>query len=442
MSKRSYLLPFVAVTTLFFLWGFVTVLVDALVPRLKEVFDLSFAKAGVIQFAWFIAYFLFSIPGGWIISKLGYKKGIIMGLSLIGSGALLFYPAADYRVYGLFLLALFVVASGITMLQVAANPYIAVLGPKEGASSRLNLAQAFNSLGTTIAPILAVVFLLSDDILTAAEIQKLSEADKAAYFLAGAGTVQQLFLLIAVFVAFLAIVFALVKLPKIMEDRPSTGVFAGYSAALKFPILRWGIAAIFVYVGAEVAIGSFLTSYFIDLGLVETITNVGPLREVVTFISETFTGKQFEELDQKGIVGSFVFFYWFSAMVGRFIGAYLTKVFKPSKVLSIFGFGAIALILISISSSGLTAMFSILAVGLFNSIMFPTIFSLSIDQLGDYKAEGSGLLCTAIVGGAVIPALTGLLIDFKGFSLAFGVLTVFYFVIVLFGRKAMKTLSN
>ena len=302
MSKRSYLLPFVAVTTLFFLWGFVTVLVDALVPRLKEVFDLSFAKAGVIQFAWFIAYFLFSIPGGWIISKLGYKKGIIMGLSLIGSGALLFYPAADYRVYGLFLLALFVVASGITMLQVAANPYIAVLGPKEGASSRLNLAQAFNSLGTTIAPILAVVFLLSDDILTAAEIQKLSEADKAAYFLAEAGTVQQLFLLIAVFVAFLAIVFALVKLPKIMEDRPSTGVFAGYSAALKFPILRWGIAAIFVYVGAEVAIGSFLTSYFIDLGLVETITNVGPLREVVTFISETFTGKQFEELDQKGIV--------------------------------------------------------------------------------------------------------------------------------------------
>ena len=442
MSKRSYLLPFVAVTTLFFLWGFVTVLVDALVPLLKEVFDLSFAKAGVIQFAWFIAYFLFSIPGGWIISKLGYKKGIIMGLSLIGSGALLFYPAADYRVYGLFLLALFVVASGITMLQVAANPYIAVLGPKEGASSRLNLAQAFNSLGTTIAPILAVVFLLSDDILTAAEIQKLSEADKAAYFLAEAGTVQQLFLLIAVFVAFLAIVFALVKLPKIMEDRPSTGVFAGYSAALKFPILRWGIAAIFVYVGAEVAIGSFLTSYFIDLGLVETITNVGPLREVVTFISETFTGKQFEELDQKGIVGSFVFFYWFSAMVGRFIGAYLTKVFKPSKVLSIFGFGAIALILISISSSGLTAMFSILAVGLFNSIMFPTIFSLSIDQLGDYKAEGSGLLCTAIVGGAVIPALTGFLIDFKGFSLAFGVLTVFYFVIVLFGRKAMKTLSN
>lgn len=439
VSQRRLVLPFIAVTILFFLWGFITVLVDALVPRLKEVFDLSYAKAGVIQFAWFIAYFLFSIPGGWIISKLGYKKGIIFGLGLIGIGALLFYPAAGLRVYGLFLMALFVVASGITMLQVAANPYIAVLGPKEGASSRLNLAQAFNSLGTTIAPILAVVFLLSDQILSGEEIEALDEKTKAAYFLAEAGTVQTLFLSLAVFVFLLAGVFALVKLPKIIESKEGGSAFSGYAASLKHPILRWGIAGIFVYVGAEVAIGSFLTSYFVNLGLVETIKEVGPLRQIVTFISETFTGKSFNELDQKGIVGSFVFFYWFSAMIGRFIGAYLTKVFKPSKVLSVFGFGAILLILISISSTGLLAMFSILAVGLFNSIMFPTIFTLSIAPLGEHKAEGSGLLCTAIVGGAVIPGMTGLLIDFKGFPLAFGALSVFYFVIVLFGRKAMKS---
>jgi MFS transporter, FHS family, L-fucose permease len=440
-SKSGLFSSFIAVTILFFLWGFITVLVDSLVPRLKEVFELEYWQAALVQMAWFTAYLLVSIPGGSIIGKIGYKKGIVLGLGMIAVGCLMFYPAAGTRVYGLFLLALFVVASGITILQVAANPYISVLGPKGGESSRLNLAQAFNSLGTTIAPILAATWLLGDKIMTKDQLGEMGDEQRLNYLTEEASQVQGPFLLLAGGVFLLMVVFLMIKLPAILDQQKGNKTNE-FIQALKHRPLVLGAIAIFLYVGAEVAIGSFLTNYFLGQQLDTAILESESLKGLVDFISGTFGGKSLDMLDSKGIVGSFLFFYWGGAMVGRFIGSYLTRVFQPSKVLSIFAFGAIALICISMASSGLFSMWAILAVGLFNSIMFPTIFTLAIDGLGELKPQGSGILCTAIFGGAVIPFFTGIMIDQLGFAIAFLLLTGCYGYIVWYGWKMRRSVLS
>lgn len=437
-SSSKVFWSFIAVTTLFFLWGFITVLVDSLVPRLKEVFELAYWQAALVQMAWFTAYLLISIPGGSIIGRIGYKRGIVLGLGMIGFGCVLFYPAAETRVYGLFLLALFVVASGITILQVAANPYISVLGPKGGESSRLNLAQAFNSLGTTIAPILAATWLLGDRIMSSEEIATMGKSDQAAYLTEEASQVQGPFLVLAGGVFVLMFTFMLIKLPTILHN-DRTQYAADFIRALKHKPLRLGAIAIFLYVGAEVAIGSFLTNYFLSQQLDAAILQSDMLRNLVDFVSGTFGGKPLNTLDSKGVVATFLFFYWGGAMVGRFIGSVLTRLFDPSKVLSVFALGAISLIVLSMSTSGLFSMWSILSVGLFNSIMFPTIFTLAIDGLGDLKPQGSGILCTAIFGGAVIPFITGIMIDQLGFVVAFLLLTVCYFYILWYGWRMNRS---
>jgi len=345
-------------------------------------------------------------------------------------GCLLFYPAASFRVFGIFMLAYFVLAGGMTILQVAANPYVAVLGPEEEASSRLNLSQAFNSLGTAIAPAIGAMFILSDKVKTKEEITALSGADKEAYFISEASAVQSPFLGIASFVILLAIIFVFVKLPKLMEKVPE----GGYKKLMKKKSLVMGAIGIFVYVGAEVAIGSYLVSYFLDMNLFEVIKNNDFMRS----ISEGILGSDLTNIDNKAIVGAFVTFYWSGAMVGRFIGAYLTKIISPSKVLSAFAIGAVTLIVISMNTSGLVAMWSILAVGLFNSIMFPTIFTLAIDGLDDLKPQASGLLCTMIVGGAVIPPLYGLLTDNIGFKFAFVLVLLCYGYIWYYGYSKRK----
>jgi len=415
------------------MWGFITVMVDALIPRLKEVFELEYWQASLVQMAWFTAYLLISIPGGMLISRVGYKRGILIGLGLMALGCVLFYPAAAVRTYGLFLAALFILASGITILQVAANPYISVLGDMRGASSRLNLAQAFNSLGTTIAPILAAAYLLGDHIKNTDEINALEEVAKNAYFESEAAQVQGPFLIIALFILLLMGLFYLIKLPKIIDEKSDHSA-SSFLRALKHKPLMLGAIAIFLYVGAEVAIGSWLTSYFMSLELHIVIQESSSLQAIVHFISKTFTGKDPSLLDPKGIVGSFVFFYWGGAMIGRFVGSLLTGIMQPSKVLAYFTLGAIALILISVSSTGLLAMWTIIGVGLFNSIMFPTIFTLAIAGLGDLKPQGSGILCTAIFGGAIIPLITGLCFDLAGFGLGFAVLTLCYLFILFYGR--------
>ncbi|WP_347174702.1 sugar MFS transporter [Polaribacter uvawellassae] len=432
-TNKSYKSAFIFLTSLFFLWGFITVLVDSLIPRLKDVFEMSYAKTVLVQFAFFVAFFVFSLPAGFILSKIGYKKGIVLGLVTMAVGCLLFYPAAEHRLFSVFLVGYFTLAGGITILQVAANPFVALLGSEEGASSRLNLSQAFNSLGTTIAPVVGALFLLSDSVKSSDEIGLLTETQKSEYYISEAATVQTPFLLIAGFILLLAVIFLFTKLPKLIEESPK----GGYFKLLKNKIMLMGALGIFVYVGAEVAIGSFLVNYFYDSGLAPIVAENDTMMNIANTIANTFN-QSFSGKDPKSLLGIFVIFYWGGAMIGRFVGAYLTKIMSAGKVLSIFALLAISMIVISMSTTGLVSMWSILAVGLFNSIMFPTIFTLSLEGLGDLKAQASGLLCMAIVGGAIIPFFFGNLIDGFGFKTAFILTIVCYGYILFYGRFKTK----
>jgi len=436
-TNKSFKSAFIFLTTLFFLWGFITVLVDSLVPRLKDVFEMSYAKTVLVQFAFFTAFFVFSLPAGFILSKIGYKKGIVFGLLTMALGCILFYPAAEYRNFSIFLVGYFTLAGGITVLQVAANPYVALLGSEEGASSRLNLSQAFNSLGTTIAPVVGALFLLSDTVKSSTEIELLTETQKNNYYIAEAATVQTPFLFISIFIVILALVFLFIQLPKVMQESPK----GGYLSLLKNKLMLLGALGIFVYVGAEVAIGSFLVNYFVDANLAGIVADNEVMMQIANTIASTFN-KTFSNADPKSLLGIFVIFYWGGAMIGRFIGAYLTKIIAPGKVLSIFAYLAITMIFVSINTSGLLSMWSILAVGLFNSIMFPTIFTLSLEGLGDLKAQASGLLCMAIVGGAIVPFVFGSLIDSFGFKVAFLLTIVCYGYILFYGRFKSKAIIN
>ena len=394
---------------------------------------MSYAKTVLVQFAFFTAFFVFSLPAGFILSKVGYKNGIVFGLLIMSLGCLLFFPAAEYRIFSLFLIGYFTLAGGITVLQVAANPYVALLGSENGASSRLNLSQAFNSLGTTIAPIVGALFLLSDSVKSSSEIGLLTEVERKNYYISEAATVQTPFLYIAFSIFLLAIIFAFINLPKVMQVSPK----GGYITLLKKKSLLMGALGIFIYVGAEVAIGSFLVNYFFEMNLATVISENQLMMQIANTIANTFN-KTFTDADPKSLLGIFVIFYWGGAMIGRFIGSYLTKIMHPGKVLSIFSFFAISMILISINTNGLISMWSILAVGLFNSIMFPTIFTLSLEGLGDLKAQASGLLCMAIVGGAIIPFLFGNLIDNFGFKTAFILAIVCYGYILFYGRFKVR----
>ncbi len=413
------------------MWGFITVLVDSLIPRLREIFELTYFQSGLVQFAFFTAYGFMSIPAGFIHARIGFKKGLLVGLMTMGIGCLLFWPAASFRLFELFLLGYFVLAGGMTIVQVAANPYVAALGEPQTAASRLNLSQAFNSLGTTLAPMFGAMLILSDTIYSSAEISTLSEADKLAYYAAEASAVQAPFVALAMSLLALAAMVALVNLPKVLDTEHA----GSYRQALKNKRLLLGAIGIFVYVGAEVAIGSYLVNYFLDMQLTETIKNSPFLSNISATILNT---SDLDGIDRKGIVGAFVMFYWGGAMVGRFIGAYLTSVLSPGKVLASFAFSAVLMLVISMTTAGTTAMVSILAVGLFNSIMFPTIFTLAIDGLGDLKPQGSGILCTAIAGGAFIPPLYGYFADIAGFKLAFVLLIVCYAYILFYGLFAKK----
>jgi FHS family L-fucose permease-like MFS transporter len=394
------------------------------------LFTLTYFQAGLVQFAFFGAYFVLSIPAGFMLSKIGYKKGIVLGLITMAVGCALFYPAASYRTFSIFLLAYFILAGGITILQVAANPYVAVLGSEEGASSRLNLSQAFNSLGTSIAPILGASFILSDKVKSKDEIASLGQAAKDTYLSAEAAAVQSPFIIITMFIIVLAVVFIRVKLPEMLSAAPKNG----YLMLLKNKSLMLGAFGIFIYVGAEVSIGSYLVNYFYDMKLTSVIKE----SSMLSSISSTLLGKSLSGVDDYGILGSFVTFYWSGAMIGRFIGSYLTNIIKPARVLSFFAIGALALIFMSAQTTGLTSMISILAVGLFNSIMFPTIFSLSLEGLDDLKPQASGILCTMIVGGAIIPPMYGYLTDLYGFKWAFSLLIICYLYIYFFGKVQLR----
>lgn len=432
-NNKTYINAFVLVTSLFFTWGFLTVLVDSPISRFREIFTLSYFESGLVQFAFFGAYFLLSIPAGFILTRIGYQKGIILGLTTMAVGCFLFYPAASFRTFGIFMLGYFVLAGGMTILQVAANPYVAALGSEETSSSRLILSQAFNSLGTALAPSVGAIYFLSDKILSKEEIELLDLESREIYYLSEASAVQGPFIFFGCFLLAIAIVFFFIKLPSLMPEKEN----GTYLDVINQKNLIYGVFGIFFYVGAEVTIGSYLVNYFLDMNLVDSIKNNSIMNSIATFFKHDI----FVLLDNgdykysnKAVFGLFVTFYWSGAMVGRFIGSYLTKIFQAGRVLSFFALIAIFLIFLSAISNGLISMWSILAIGLFNSIMFPTIFTLSLNGLGNLKPKGSGLLCTGIVGGAIIPPLYGLLTDFMGFKFSLIVLSLCYLYIANFGR--------
>ncbi|HEY8036562.1 MAG TPA: L-fucose:H+ symporter permease [Methylobacter sp.] len=412
-DKNQYLGSLTILTSLFFIWGFITCLNDILIPHLKSVFTLNYAEAMLIQFCFFTAYFVVSIPSGYLVEKIDYKGGIIAGLAIAGIGCLLFYPAASLHSYPLFLAAFFVLASGITLLQVAANPYVTILGDPETASSRLTMTQAFNSLGTTIAPYFGSLFILATAVKTADEIKLLNADELSAYQAAQAAAVQNPYLLLAAVLFFIAVVFALIKLPKIEAAKAQiSGVEDdGHDSAWDYKHLVLGAIGIFVYVGGEVSIGSFL----------------------INFLGEpSIAGLPEQD------AGKYVSFYWGGAMVGRFIGAAVMQKVRPGKVLTFNAVTAALLVLMTMLGSGHVAMWTILAVGLFNSIMFPTIFSLAVSGLGKHTGQGSGILCAAIVGGAVLPVVQGLFADRIGIQQAFFIPVLCYCYIAYYGWRGYR----
>jgi len=413
-ATQNYSRPLAIVTTLFFMWGFLTCLNDILIPHLKSIFDLSYARVMLIQFAFFSAYFLFSVPWSKVVNTIGYKTTMVVGLLTMAVGAFLFIPAATVVSYPLFLTALLVLAAGITGLQVSANPYVDLLGKPETASSRLDLTQAFNSLGTTIAPKVGGFLILSAAPLAAAQLHLLTPQALHLYRVQQASSVKLPYTVIGVALLLLALLIGLSKLPKIETATTLPGQKANDSI-WKHRNLLLGALGIFSYVGAEVSIGSFLVNYF-------------GLQQIAGFSARTAAG--------------YVSFYWGGAMIGRFIGAPLLQRIKPGYLLALCAIVAGALVTTSMALNGHAAMWTILAVGFFNSIMFPTIFSLGEAELGPLSGTGSGLLNMAIVGGAIIPVIQGVIADHVGLHHAFVLPVLCYLYILFYALKGSKPNSE
>ncbi len=413
-TGQGYGAALATVTTLFFMWGFLTCLNDILVPHLKSVFDLSYAGIMLIQFAFFGAYFLFSIPSAKLIDWIGYQRSMVVGLLTMGLGAFLFVPAASAPSYPLFLGALIVLAAGITCLQVAANPYVTVLGRPETASSRLNLTQAFNSLGTFLAPFFGGLLILSSAPKTMTEIRGMAPDVLQAYRLHEAATVKTPYVGLGIALVLLAIAIGIFKLPKIEHAQHKVGEKVNDSI-WRHPNLILGAIAIFVYVGGEVSIGSFLVNYFSQ-------PEIGGLTEKVA--------------------ASLVAFYWGGAMVGRFIGSALLQKVSTRGLLGICAVCAAALVAISMLTTGHFAMYSIILVGFFNSIMFPSIFTLGVAELGPLTGDGSGIMIMAIVGGAIIPVMQGAIADRIGIHHAFFLPVLCYLYILFFALSGSRPNSQ
>jgi FHS family L-fucose permease-like MFS transporter len=408
-SDAGHTGPLIIVTILFFMWGLLTALNDVLIPHLKALYTLTYVQAMLVQFCFFGAYFLVSLPAGMLIKKIGYQNGAVAGLAIAAAGCALFYPAANSG-YALFLLGFFVLAAGITVLQVAANPYVTVLGDPHTASSRLTLTQAFNSLGTTVAPTLGGILILSGSVLSVTELAQLPEAQQIAYRATQAASVQGPYLALAGALLVLALLFAFARLPKISHAadgalHPEAGA---RRSALAHPHLLMGAIGIFLYVGGEVSIGSFLINFLGEPGIAD-------LTPAAAF--------------------HYVSYYWGGAMVGRFIGFAVMRFVSPGKALAFNAACSIALIMLAIFGHGPVAMWAILAVGLCNSIMFPTIFSMALHQLGKFTGQASGILCMAIVGGALVPFAQGLLADTIGLQWSFLVPAACYIFILYFGLR-------
>ncbi|XHR27327.1 MAG: sugar MFS transporter [Chthoniobacteraceae bacterium] len=384
------------VTTIFFMWGFITCLNDILIPHLKAVFALNYFQSSLVQFTFFGAYFIISLPAGKLVSVLGYQRGMVAGLSTCGVGALLFYPAAAFLSYPFFLGAFFILASGITILQVAANAYVSVLGKPETASSRLNLAQAFNSLGTTLAPFFGSYLILAGSGGLQSKVEQ-------------ASMVKLPYIGIALTLIVMAAVAGLLKLPSIPAVEGDEA--HSFSEVLKVRHLVLAAVGIFLYVGAEVSIGSYLINFLAEPAIAGMVAEKA---------------------------AHYVAFYWGAAMLGRFIGSALLQKFRAEHLLSIFSGIAASLLVIAVLGHGHVAMWAILSVGFFNSILFPNLFTLGLNGLGHLTSRGSSFLIMAIVGGALLPVVTGRAADLIGIHLSMCIPAVCYVYIVFYGISGWK----
>ena len=400
-SQQNHTPALVVLITLFFMMGFITCMNDILIPHLKDIFDLTYVQAMLIQFCFFTAYAIMSIPMGYLVGKIGYKNGVISGFVLTAIGCLLFYPAAGSHSYATFLGALFILASGVTLLQVAGNPYVTLLSKPGKESATLTLVQAFNSLGTTIAPQIGAFLILADATQTVSKAEQISSVQIPYLGLAG------LLIILAVFVK-------MIRLPdarKIAEEE-SEHNHDGKHSVWQYRHLVFGAAGIFCYVGAEVSIGSLLVSV---LGYLKGLDHASAAK--------------------------YLSFYWGGAMVGRFLGSAIMAKIAPNRYLAFNATAAVALLGVAMlagKASADIAMWALLAIGFFNSIMFPTIFSLATKGLGRFTSSASGVLCTAIVGGAVVPVVQGWAADTYGLMISFVVSAICYVYIVFFAIKGYK----
>lgn len=394
---------------LFFIFGGITSLNDVIIPKLKELFTLNYTQAMLVQFCFFTAYLVIGIPGAKLVKKIGYMRGAVAGLVTMMIGCLLFIPASQTATYSIFLFALFVLASGVVIVQVVANPLISLLGPQKTAHSRLTFAQAFNSLGTTIFPIVGSIVILGS--LANVTADELSGAELTAYRQAESEAIWQGYLGVAVLIALVALAVWMFRNRLQGEKHEASSGLAGFDL-LKRTRFGYGALCIFLYVGAEVAIGSIIINYLAQ---------------------DRVLGQP------ESVIGWMIGLYWGGAMIGRFIGSLFLRIFSPGKILLFNAIGAILLILISANTSGEVAGYSLLAVGLMNSIMFPTIFSLASEKLGPRAADGSGIINVAIFGGAVVPVLFGMLADASGsLALALTLPAICYAIIAGFGFYARR----
>ena len=413
ITERRYVLPLILVTSLFFLWAFGVNLNDILIPHLKKAFHLTDFRSSLIQTAFFGGYFLAALPAGWLMEKIGYKRGILVGLLVCATGAILFIPAASVRLYAFFLFALFVMACGQGVLEVAANPYVTILGPPESSERRLNLAQSFNSVGAVVTPIVGAAFILSGVEYSRAQLAAMTPSQLEAYQAAEAATVKVPYLVIAgLFLAVATLIF-FSHLPEVREEdgnveAPSTA--ASLRGLWSYKHLVKGVLAQFFYVGAQIGVASF----------------------VIRFAQYSMPG-----IPEKH-AANYLKLHMLGFMIGRFAGSAIMKHVQPSRLLSLFGASALTCLTVVLLGSGVAPMWALVLLGFFHSIMFPTIFALSLKHLGPYTKLGSSLLVMAIIGGAVFPAMMGYISDVSNIRYAFIVPFVCHLYVLYFAARGYR----
>jgi FHS family L-fucose permease-like MFS transporter len=410
-ETKSWLFPFILVTSLFFFWGFVHNLDPILIPHLRKAFNLTDLQSSLVDSSVFIAYFVMALPAGFIMRKYGYKSGILIGLILFGIGSILFVPAANSLQYSYFLGALFIIACGLTFLETAANPYVTILGPAESATKRLNFSQSFNGLAAFIAPAYIGPMILSDKNYTQTQIEAMAPALRHTYLVSEAESVKMPYLILGLIILVVAVIFYFTNMPDVKDEDKEGEEGASFVGALKSMRLRWGILAQFFYVGAQVCVGSF-------------------------FIKMATTSAGIDEDSAAKYLG----FFGLAFMLGRFFGTFLMQYINPRKLLIIYTIINIALTVVAIITSGMTVVYSLIAIAFFMSIMFPTIFSIGIDGLGHNTKIGSSLIVMSIVGGAFLPPILGVISDqTASIQNGYFVPLVCFLVILVFAFNVHKT---